>query len=127
MDDQLFNQCHSSPEEGGNKGLFIDEKRGLLMISCEQVPLACFEINKILNSLPNQTEEEHISISGLQNEEKLIRLAINTRTDKIQNQSKFNDQINLLKKEIDDFINSKSWRITIVLRYLSYQFKRIFN
>ena len=125
MDDKLFNQCHTSPEEGGNKGLFIDEKRSLLMISCEQTPLACFDINAILNQLPNQTVINAAKLDGLNDQDKLTRLVNNMRLDGLKNNTYFSEQIDKLNHMINNLLKSKSWKMTYPLRYMNYLVKKI--
>lgn len=127
MNDKMFNRCHTSHQEGGNKGLYIDDKRGLLMISCEQIPLACFDINIIINQLKNKTTHENISFSLLDDKDKLMRIAKNIRTDSLRNKTHFEEQLNTLKNTINDLLESKSWKITSVLRFINHLLKKQFS
>ena len=50
MDDETFLRGHANVAEGGPKGLDVDAGGGLLVVSCEELPLAFFAIPPILHA-----------------------------------------------------------------------------
>ena len=50
LSDEDYLRCRISREDGGPKGLDIDEENNLLVVSCENQPLAFYDLTSILKS-----------------------------------------------------------------------------
>ena len=48
MDDETFLVGHRSPEEGGPKGLDLDPRTNMLLVTSEETPLSCFDAGAIV-------------------------------------------------------------------------------
>ena len=57
VDEDKFRRGRRDPQNGGPKGLDLDEKRGLLVTSCGAQPLAFFDLGFILESAENSLGE----------------------------------------------------------------------
>jgi DNA-binding beta-propeller fold protein YncE len=59
MDDDSFNRGHKNPEEGGPKGLDILADGSVMVVSCEEVPIAFFDFRAVRDQLagPETTEQ----------------------------------------------------------------------
>jgi hypothetical protein len=113
MDESLFLRGHSSPAEGGPKGIDIDAGQNVLAVASECRPLAFFDLSAILSHVDadsrgqSQREQNWLAIE--------YELHILRRREEERKQ---------LFTSLNHVKNSKSWRITAPLRRLDSVLRR---
>lgn len=109
MDDAMFDRGRRNPEEGGPKGLDIDARSNVLVVTSECQPLAFFEVSA------------------------LLRLAVAAGTVREQRALALDHELGLIQEsrrmaakalEARALRNTLSWRITAPLRRLRSAFRR---
>jgi len=109
MDDPMFERGRHNPEEGGPKGLDIDARSNVLVVTSECQPLAFFDVPALLQ----------LALAGGSTREQKI-LGIRHELGLVQESRKMAERAN----EAHVLRNSLSWRITAPLRRLNATFRR---
>jgi hypothetical protein len=109
MDDPMFERGRHNPEEGGPKGLDIDARSNVLVVTSECQPLAFFDVPALLQ----------LTLAGGSAREQRI-LGIRHELGLVQESRKMAEWAN----EAHALRNSLSWRITAPLRRLNATFRR---
>jgi len=106
---QMFERGRRNPEEGGPKGLDIDARSNVLVVTSECQPLAFFDVPALLQ----------LALAGGSAREQRI-LGIRHELGLAQESRKMAERAN----EAHVLRNSLSWRITSPLRRLNATFRR---
>jgi DNA-binding beta-propeller fold protein YncE len=109
MDDPMFERGRHNPEEGGPKGLDIDARSTVLVVTSECQPLAFFDVPALLR----------LALAGGSAREQRI-LGIRHELGLVQESRKMAERAT----EAHALRNSLSWRITAPLRRLNATFRR---
>ena len=109
MDDPMFERGRHNPEEGGPKGLDIDARSNVLVVTSECQPLAFFDVPALLRLALASGSAREQRILGIRHELGLV-----------QESRKMAERAN----EAHVLRNSLSWRITAPLRRLNATFRR---
>ena len=109
MDDPMFERGRHNPEEGGPKGLDIDARSNVLVVTSECQPLAFFDVPALLQ----------LALAGGSAREQRI-LGIRHELGLVQESRKMAERAT----EAHALRNSLSWRITAPLRRLNATFRR---
>lgn len=109
MDDAVFRKGRHNLEEGGPKGLDIDARSNVLVVTSECQPLAFFSVQALL---------EHAFAGGSVREQRI--LGISHELSLMQERLGMAEKV----KEANALRNSVSWRITAPLRRLNAAFRR---
>jgi hypothetical protein len=98
MDDEAFARGRASPEEGGPKGLDLDSRTNVLVVTSEHQPLACFDMATALDR-DERAEDELVQyeLSILADAERLKREAAQAVAE--------------AREEIRALQQSKAWRL----------------
>ncbi len=109
MDDPMFERGRHNPEEGGPKGLDIDARSNVLVVTSECQPLAFFDVPALLRLALASGSAREQRILGIRHELGLV-----------QESRRLAERAN----EAHALRNSLSWRITAPLRRLNATFRR---
>jgi hypothetical protein len=109
MDDPMFERGRHNPEEGGPKGLDIDARSNVLVVTSECQPLAFFDVPALLQ----------LALAGGSAREQRI-LGIRHELGLVQESRKMAERAT----EAHALRNSLSWRITAPLRRVNATFRR---
>lgn len=109
MDDPMFERGRHNPEEGGPKGLDIDARSNVLVVTSECQPLAFFDVPALLRLALASGSAREQRILGIRHELGLV-----------QESRKMAERAT----EAHALRNSLSWRITAPLRRLNATFRR---
>lgn len=124
LSEEDFQRGRHDPQQGGPKGLDIDEARGLLVTTCETQPLAFFDLAALLRSAAQGFGER----SGL-NRDHRSPLQVMCELELVQacNQAKRAAESNLAEARVLNryLLESKSWRITAPMRFLYAKLRRL--
>ena len=101
----------SRPGEGGPKGIDINDAANIFVTTCEEQPLAFFDLSAVLESA--RTRKNSLNQKALEFEYELYL--------KDDDNTKLHEAIALLLA----FQNSKSWRITAPLRWIFSALRKI--
>lgn len=109
MDDVVYGRGRDNPEEGGPKGLDIDARSNVLVVTSEHQPLAFFDLPALLQLARAGASEPEQRILTIHHELSLMR-----------------EHRKMAEKaaEAHALRNSMSWRITAPLRRLYSTFRR---
>jgi hypothetical protein len=114
LGDTLFRQGRSNAAEGGPKGIDLSPDGRVLAVTCQQAPLAFFDVADVLEigepDLRRSTEEFEAA------REALVRHLVAARAgarDTVAAAGRSSD------RELQNLLNSRSWRVTAPLRRLS--------
>lgn len=109
MDDEVFGRGRHNPEEGGPKGLDIDARSNVLVVTSECQPLAFFDVPALL---------QHAFAGGSVREQTI--LAISYELSLMQESRTMAEKAT----EANALRDSMSWRITAPLRRLNSALRR---
>src|SRR5712671_303059 len=109
MDDPMFERGRHNPEESGPKGLDIDARSNVLVVTSECQPLAFFDVPALLR----------LALAGGSAREQRI-LGIRHELGLVQESRRLAERAT----EAHALRNSLSWRITAPLRRLNATFRR---
>lgn len=109
MDDEVFGRGRHNPEEGGPKGLDIDARSNVLVVTSECQPLAFFDVPALL---------QHAFAGGSVREQTI--LAISYELSLMQESRTMAEKAT----EANTLRDSMSWRITAPLRRLNSALRR---
>lgn len=113
MDDAMFLRGQVNPEEGGPKGIDIEPRSNVLVASCEEQPLAFFDLNQMLIKLPENSKQ--LTAAAVNLPDAGMQRAIMMRHISALSEAKM-DLISLQLKQQQEFESSTSWRLTAPLR-----------
>ncbi len=108
MNDAVFARGRCNPEEGGPKGLDLDASSKVLAVTSECRPLAFFDLPALLR---------HAFAADSAREQRI--LGINHELSLMQETRKMAAEKFALRNSMEVMRNSRSWRITAPLRYLT--------
>ncbi|MFI5047733.1 MAG: YncE family protein [Acidimicrobiia bacterium] len=78
MDDETFARGHRNPQEGGPKGIDLDRSGRVLVLTCECVPLAWFDVDPIMercaDTAPDETDVAY-ELGAMEEAEAELRIA----------------------------------------------------
>ena len=115
-----FVRGRHTPEEGGPKGIDIDDATNVIVTTSETQPLAFFDLDAILE---NACEENSISnsnyslLKGWRRKQKALEISCDLELQNLEKQSKAMN-VEIMNAEMRAMMNSRSWRITAPLRWL---------
>lgn len=140
LSDADFLRGRHNPQEGGPKGLDIDEVGGLLATTCEMQPLALFDLAAILENatqskhrtesdapveLPETRSRDHQSASQVQYELELqhvcnrIRRQAEERANQAERRAaQAEGELAEARTLIHYLLHSKSWQVTAPMRWV---------
>ena len=98
LDERRFDLARTSPEEGGPKGIDVDSAARVLVVTSESVPLAFFDLENALDSLPDGPAEVRYE---------LARLAENEGA---------RDEAAEVRAALAELRSTRAWRLTKPLR-----------
>src|SRR6516165_10540177 len=131
LNDEDFLRGRSSIEEGGPKGIDIDNSMTIFVTTCEIQPLAFFDLEEILKRTPMQRNgAAHSSASfgealhSCYERHYRDQGALEIKYE-LERQHRSNHELDQSKQELVKFINSRSWRVTAPLRWASDAWHRI--
>jgi hypothetical protein len=124
-----FLRVHVNPQDGGPKGLDIDEAAGILAITCEAQPLAFYDLKAILEKAatsPDRTTQGNETSSSPQNFVDLAPLLVrhelelqNTSDrEKLEAEKRSGKAVKRMKRRMRQMQRSTSWRLTAPMRWI---------
>lgn len=130
VDDATFIRGNYNPEEGGPKGIDIDSRSEVLVATCEEVPLVFFDIRDIVKGAwkgtPNHNagdRETELARGALLGDLAFAQSALRSTQGELREARRTSQengqQAEALRGEIQAMLNSRSWRTTLPLRWLS--------
>jgi WD40 repeat protein len=125
MNEENFLRGRSNPNEGGPKGIAVDNAMNVLAVTCEHRPLAFFDLKKILEDA--QRSPDPGDNQGYSHEqgtlevryELEIRNQLDQQIKEIEKRAKEQLPLQRADEELALLKGSRSWRITAPLRRLS--------
>ena len=110
MDDETFLVGHRSPEEGGPKGLDLDPRTNMLLVTSEETPLSCFDAGAIVERpWEMRRDDDAFVLYELQ--------ALAAAAERMAGQlAAAADSTNRLAAELAGLRATKTWRLTQPLR-----------
>jgi hypothetical protein len=129
LSDEDFLRGRSNPHEGGPKGIDVDNAMKVLAVTCEQRPLAFFDLTAIVENTerspdPVGNQEEYFHEQRTLE----VRYELELRNQLYQQMKQVEEQLSLeeltflkirAEEELALLKNSRSWRITAPVRRLS--------
>ena len=121
LDNEDFLRGRHNPEEGGPKGIDIDNATNVVVVTCETQPLAFFDLDAILESA---CEGKLISNSNYslskdwRRKQKMSEISCELELQDLEKKS---------KAVIVEMMNSESWQITAPLRWLMAKVRMVAN
>ncbi|WP_140426854.1 hypothetical protein [Acidovorax sp. Root267] len=118
LDDDVFEQGHHNPREGGPKGIDVHEPWGLLVTTCAEQPLAFFDIDELMAQAEAFAPEEAMQTGSPDTSPAdrtrvtVLRLA----RDVVAREAAVTAAV---RKEMGLMRASWSWRVTAPLRTLA--------
>ena len=109
MDDETFVRGHHTPREGGPKGLDIDPRSGVLLVTAEEAPLAFFDLDLALEAGTTRPGSELV-----QNELERMRDLERSRAE-----------TSAMREQLGAVLNTKAWRATAPARGALTALKRL--
>lgn len=108
LDDEAFSRGHHSPQEGGPKGLEIDPRTGVLLVTAEESPLAAFDLELALETGTARPDEDLV-----RNELERIRDLERSRAGTAE-----------ARAQLRAVLSTKAWRATAPARAALAALKR---
>ncbi len=138
MEESLFRRGQINPQEGGPKGLAIDPSSRVLVTCCKLQPLAFFDLGGFTASFdrppvlreiafPGRDQPEVGSLAVRLELERQQRLAASAHLLK-ENQEhlhRSNRSCELLARQLEGILRSRSWGLTAPLRWTSRRLARL--
>jgi sugar lactone lactonase YvrE len=116
IEPRAFKRGHKNPEEGGPKGLVLTADGRVLCVTCEEEPLAIYELSERLTKLglmpygPRPLPEAGDALA-------ILRVALaNARRAMAEQDWDHPDALRIVEAELEAMRSSKSWRLTYPLR-----------
>jgi hypothetical protein len=127
MEDAFYKAGHINSQEGGPKGIYISQNTNLLIITCDQVRVAFFDLKKILKPFNHK-----FKIKALDKKESLNSIKVDPIIRHLNylrlNVSNFNDAIERLVFEKN---KNDSLTVKLILKFifnkLMFKIKRFFK
>jgi hypothetical protein len=114
MDEDSFAVSHVNVQEGGPKGIYITQDTHLLIITCDQLRLAFFDLKKILKPFKHKIKKKDLDRNNLSSLIEITPLLRHLNYMRL-NANQFNEDIKkiILKENIN-----KSLTLKIVLKFI---------
>ena len=125
LSDEDFLRGRSTDGDGGPKGVDIDNSMSIFVTTCEVRPLAFFNLTEILDWISSMQVNDANGSPGL--EEKLYAFTLCEKHSQDQGlglEIEYGHQRNQAKQALAALMNSRSWRITAPLRWISAHWPR---
>ena len=116
LSNEDFLRGRSNPEEGGPKGVDIEHSTNVIATTCEMQPLAFFDLDAILGSAceAKSVPESNYSLSkDWRRKQKFLEVNYELELQNLDQQSKTTNP------KVWEMMNSRSWRITAPLRWMT--------
>jgi len=115
VSDAVFKRGNYNPQEGGPKGIALGPDDRLMVVSCEEQPLAFFDISGVLG--PTEPVRHHLSnASDVERTRETLLRYLSTARAGMQDAAEAIRRSNDL--DIEALLGSHSWRITAPLRWV---------
>ena len=108
MDDDTFVRCRTNSREGGPKGIDVDPRTNLLVVTAENLPLAFFDLTRALDGTGATNGHAALLRSELAMLEETLALAAESRELRIS--------AALANAQLQALQSSVSWRVTAPVR-----------
>jgi sugar lactone lactonase YvrE len=108
MDEDTFASGHRTPEEGGPKGLDVEHRAGVLVVTSEQQPLAFFDLR---TAVPGARSPEL--------DEALVRYELNLLSQADAFKAKAEKDVASARAQLAEIVATKAWRLTAPARRLN--------
>jgi hypothetical protein len=124
-----FLRVHVNPQDGGPKGLDIDEAAGILAITCEAQPLAFYDLKAILKKAatsperitqgnePSSSPHNFVHLAPLLVKHEL-ELEDTSDRQKLAAEKRSVRAVKRMKRRIRQMQQSTSWRLTAPMRWI---------
>ena len=115
MSDEAFKRGHYNPQEGGPKGLDFTRDGRLMVMTCQEVPMAFFDVRSLIPTSPCEPMG-HSNVSEAERARETLvnylardRMRIRTATDALRR---------AYDMEVGKVLNSRAWKLTAPLRWV---------
>jgi DNA-binding beta-propeller fold protein YncE len=108
MDEETFARGHRTPEEGGPKGLDVEDRAGVLVVTSEHQPLAFFDLSTALDG--DRSPELA---------DALVRYELDLLSEADTFKAKAEKDVASAGAQLAEILGTKAWRITAPIRRLN--------
>ena len=108
MDEDTFALGHRTPEEGGPKGLDVEPRAGVLVVTSEQQPLAFFDLR---TAIPGERSPEL--------DDALVRYELDLLSQADEFKAKAEKDVATARAQLAEVLATKAWRLTAPVRRLN--------
>lgn len=128
IDDEDFRREHKNPQEGGPKGIDLDQQERILAVTCSGVPLAFFDLSAELVG-PAMDARDICAKRKPPCPQTAVQVLIELERQQ-QNNAERKRASRTLKRaaeaeaKVRSMENSRSWRLTAPLRWLTGSWRR---